>query len=74
MFERVCGILSEFTEAQTSDMTMDTLLLNDLDMNSLDTVNAVVRFEEEFGVEIPDREIFGFRTVGDIVNFLESVA
>lgn len=71
MFDQVCKILSEFTKVQVSDMSMDTLLLNDLDMNSLDTVDAVVRFEEEFQIEIPDRVILDFRTIGDIVGYLE---
>lgn len=71
MFERVCRILAEFTKVPVSNMTFDTLLLNDLDMNSLDTVEAVVRFEEEFRTEISDRVILEFRTIGDIVRYLE---
>lgn len=70
MFEKVCKILSEFTETKVEEMTMETLLLSDLDMDSLDTVNAVVRFEDEFNIEVPDRAIYDFRTIGDIVNYL----
>lgn len=70
MFEKVCKILSEFTETKVEEMTMETLLLSDLDMDSLDTVNAVVRFEDEFNIEVPDRVIYDFRTIGDIVNYL----
>ena len=70
MFEKVCEILSEFTETKAEEMTMETLLLSDLDMDSLDTVNAVVRFEDEFNIEVPDRVIYDFRTIGDIVNYL----
>ena len=72
MFERVCNVLTEYTQVKASDMTMDSLLLNDLDMNSLDTVDAVIRFEEEFQTEIPDRVIIEFRTIGDIVHYLET--
>ena len=70
MFEKVCKILSEFTETKVEEMKMETLLLSDLDMDSLDTVNAVVRFEDEFNIEVPDRVIYDFRTIGDIVNYL----
>ena len=70
MFEKVCKILSEFTETKAEEMTLETLLLSDLDMDSLDTVNAVVRFEDEFNIEVPDRVIYDFRTIGDIVNYL----
>lgn len=71
MFERVCTILAEFTQLPISEMTMDSQLLSDLDMNSLDTVDAVVRFEEEFQTEVPDRVIVKLRTIGDIVRYLE---
>lgn len=71
MFEKVCVILAEFTQLPISEMTMDSQLLNDLDMNSLDTVDAVVRFEEEFQTEVPDRVILELRTIGDIVRYLE---
>ena len=70
MFERVCTILA-FTQLPISEMTMDSQLLSDLDMNSLDTVDAVVRFEEEFQTEVPDRVIVKLRTIGDIVRYLE---
>lgn len=73
MFAKVCEILSDFTEVKTTDMTMGTLLLNDLDMDSLDTLNAVVRFEDEFNIEVPDRIIYDFRTIGDIVDYLKKV-
>ncbi len=71
MFEKVCAILAEFTQLPISEMTMDSQLLSDLDMNSLDTVDAVVRFEEEFQTEVPDRVILELRTIGDIVRYLE---
>ena len=71
MFERVCTILTEFTQLPISEMTMDSQLLSDLDMNSLDTVDAVVRFEEEFQTEVPDRVILELRTIGDIVRYLK---
>ena len=71
MFERICTILAEFTQLPISEMTMDSQLLSDLDMNSLDTVDAVVRFEEEFQTEVPDRVILELRTIGDIVRYLK---
>lgn len=70
MFEKVCEILSDLTSMEAAEMKMDTTLLGDLDMDSLDTVNAVVSFENAFDIEVPDRIIHGFRTIGDIVNYL----
>lgn len=50
---------------------MDTSLLNDLGFSSLDLVNIVVAFEEEFDIEIPDRKIATIITVGDVIELLK---
>lgn len=70
MFEKVCGILSEFTDVDAGSMALDSELVGDLGINSLEIVEAVLRFENEFGVEIPDRVIGSFRVVGDVVRYL----
>lgn len=70
MFEKVCAILAEFTNVKVTEMKPNTNLLNDLDMNSLETMDAVIRFEEEFDIEIPDRDISLFRSIGDVTEYL----
>lgn len=74
MFEKVCAILANFTEVDISQMTMETDLLNDLDLNSLDVMEAVIRFENEFQIEISDRQVWSFHTIGDIVSFISEIA
>lgn len=71
MIEKVIEILSEFTELKSEDMNQDTRLIADLCLNSLDVVNVVVEFEDEFDIEIPDEKIKELQTIGDIVKFLE---
>lgn len=71
MFEKVCGILSEFTKVKAEDMTPEMEVMWELGMNSFDILEAVLRFEEEFGMEVPDRVISSFRTVGDVVDYFE---
>ncbi len=70
MFEKVCLILSEFSYLDAKDMRLESEIINDLELNSLEIMEAVVRFEEEFQIEIPDRKISSFRTIEDIVTFL----
>lgn len=72
MLEKVKQILLEYTEVPPSEITLKTDLMNDLDLNSLDIVNIVVAFEDEFGIEIPDRAIRDLTTVEDIVKYLEA--
>lgn len=71
MIEKVIEILSEFTEFKSEDMDKDTKLIADLGLNSLDVVNVVVEFEDEFDIEIPDENIKELQTIGDIITFIE---
>lgn len=71
MFEKLCEILEEFSEIPKEEMSMESDILNELGMNSIDIMGAVVEVEDNFSVEVPDRTISSFRTLGDIVRFLE---
>ncbi|MDN8682976.1 acyl carrier protein [Staphylococcus aureus] len=51
-------------------MTMESSLMEDLEADSLDVIELVLAFEEEFGVKMPDEELENIKTVGDIVNAL----
>ena len=70
MFERTVAILNEYIGVETN-ITMDSDLVDDLGLSSLEVINIVAAFEDEFGIEVPDRVIPTLRTVGDIVNYLE---
>lgn len=74
MLAKVKEILMNYTEISASEITLKTHLVNDLDFNSLDVVNIVVAFEDEFGIEIPDQAIRDLTTVEDIVKYLETHA
>lgn len=71
MKEKVIGILTDITERELGEITEDTELAADLGLNSLDVMEAVVAFEEEFQIEIPDEAIAEMATVGDIVRYIK---
>jgi len=71
MINKAIEILLDFTEMKAEDITRDTRLVADMGLSSLDVVNVVVAFEDEFDIEIPDRLIKDFQTVGSIVDYLE---
>ncbi|MCH5260221.1 MAG: acyl carrier protein [Lachnospiraceae bacterium] len=71
MLEKVKKILLDYTEVPASEITLKTDLVKDLDLNSLDVVNIVVAFEDEFEIEIPDQVISTLTKVEDIVKYLE---
>ncbi len=74
MIDKIIEILAEFTEMHTADMNESTELVNDLGLNSLDVMNVVVAFEDEFDIEIPDRIIKDLQTIGDIAEYIEKHA
>ena len=71
MKEKVMKILLEYTEASINEIRPEMDLVKDLNLSSLDVVNLIVTFEDEFGIEISDRAIKDLKTVGDIVECLE---
>lgn len=74
MFERLCSVMSGFTEIPVPEMRPDSSIMDDLCMNSIDIMEAVITAEEEFGVEIPDRVVYSFVTLKDIADYLEKNA
>ena len=70
MFERTVKILEEYVDEDTK-ITKNSALVDDLGLSSLEVINVVEAFEDEFDIEVPDRVIPTMRTVGDIVKYLE---
>ncbi len=71
MLERMRNIICEFVDVDPESITLDTNIRTDLGLNSLELVNLAVEIEEEFEVEIPDREAMGLETVGDAIRIIE---
>lgn len=71
MREKVIEILKGCMDKEMTVITEDMELVADLGLSSLDVVDAVLAFEEEFEVEISDDRIMELRTVGDIERCLE---
>jgi acyl carrier protein len=72
--ERVKKIVVEHLGVDESKVTEQASLIDDLGADSLDQVELVMAFEEEFSVEIPDDAAEKIRTVGDAVTFLKEHA
>ncbi len=71
MLEKMREIICEFVDIEPDDITLDTNIRTDLGLNSLELVNLAVEIEEEFEVEIPDREAMGLETVADAIRIIE---
>lgn len=70
--DRVKKILIEHLGVDQEKVTREASLQDDLDADSLDLVELVMAFEEEFGVEIPDDDAEKITTVGEAVDLIDA--
>ncbi len=71
IFEKVRDIICEQFDLEPDQVTENILLKEDLDADSLDLVDLVMSFEDEFQIEVPEEEVRNIKTVGDIVKYIE---
>jgi acyl carrier protein len=71
--EKVIDIISEQMGAEKSEITRETSFVNDLNADSLDTVELVMEFEDEFDMSIPDEEAEKIQTVGAAIDYVAKV-
>ena len=72
--DRVKKIVVEHLNVEAEKVTENASFIDDLGADSLDTVELVMAFEEEFGVEIPDDAAETILTVGDAVKYSDKAA
>jgi len=71
---KVIDVISEQMGVDKSEITRETSFINDLNADSLDTVELVMEFEDEFDMSIPDEEAEKIQTVGAAVDYIVNVA
>ena len=71
---KVIDIISEQMGVDKSEISRETSFINDLNADSLDTVELVMEFEDEFDMSIPDEEAEKIQTVGAAVEYIVNIA
>ena len=69
--QQVKAIVAEQLGVKEEEVTNDASFVDDLGADSLDTVELVMRFEEEFGIEIPDEDAEKIQSVRDAYNYID---
>ena len=70
-FEKVRDIVVEQLGVDTGDVAVESTFIDDLGADSLDIVELIMAFEEEFGTEIPDEAAEKMKTVQDVVTYID---
>ncbi len=69
----IAEIIEEVTGIEPSEITPEKSFVDDLDIDSLSMVEIAVQTEDKYGVKIPDEDLAGLRTVGDVVNYIQKL-
>lgn len=71
--EKVTNIIVDKLSVEESRVVPEASFLDDLGADSLDTVELIMEFEEEFGIEIPDEDAENITTVGSAVDYIDKI-
>ena len=71
MLDKIKEVIVDQLGVDADQVTLEANFIDDLGADSLDTVELIMAFEEEFDIEIPDADAEKIRTVQDVVNFVE---
>ena len=71
-YDKVKEIIIDKLGVEDSKITMEARFIDDLGADSLDTVELIMQFEEEFSIEIPDEEAENLLSVGQAVNYISN--
>ncbi|MBF0312245.1 MAG: acyl carrier protein [Oligoflexia bacterium] len=72
MQEKIIQLVSEATKIDPSKITANTNFIEDLNLDSLDIVELMMKMEDEFGIEIPENEAENLKCIKDVVGYIES--
>ena len=72
MLDKIKSIVVDQLGVDESQVTEDASFVDDLGADSLDTVELIMAFEEEFDIEIPDEDAQKIKTVKDVIEYIEA--
>ncbi|EGX28916.1 acyl carrier protein [Candidatus Arthromitus sp. SFB-mouse-NYU] len=72
VFEKVREIISEKLNVDPDEIKLESSIVDDLGADSIDLIELIMNLEEEYGISISDEEAVKLKTVGDVVDFINS--
>lgn len=71
MLDKIIQLIAKMHKIDPASLNRDTTFQNDLKLDSMSIVQAILEIEEKYDVEIPEKRLFKMKTIGDLVDFLE---
>ena len=71
MLETLREVICRYVDIDPNTLTEETNIRSELGLNSLELINIAVAIEDEFDLEIPDREVGNIETLGDAIRVIE---
>ena len=69
---QIVGILEDGAEISPDEVTENSVLMDDLDLSSMEILTIVADLEETFGIRIPEKELRSFVTISDLADYLRA--
>lgn len=69
--KKIVDALSSFVKVQIKDIKGSSLLREELALDSMDTIELIFQIEDNYNIQIPDEDIMNFKTVHDVVQYVE---
>ena len=74
ILSQILAILEDVAEISPEDVNENSVLMDELDLSSMEVLTVVADLEETFGLPIPEKELRNFVTIGDLVDYLAANA
>lgn len=70
IMQHVVAVLEDVADIAPEDVSEDSVLMDDLDLSSMEVLTIIANLEDSFGLRIPEKELRNFVTVGDLAEYL----
>lgn len=74
IMQQILDVLEDVAEIAPEDVSEESVLMDDLDLSSMEILTIISNLEDTFGLRIPEKELRNFVTVGDLANYLAANA
>ena len=73
MEKKIISLIAEKLGKSADQITRDSRLIEDLGADSLDVVELIMAFEDEFNISLPDEDVANMKTIGNIVDYISKL-